>query len=298
MKNRVSELQDAFQSAIKVLKKNKKVLAIFTFGSIVSGDVWEESDIDLFVVYKDNFDEIRDIFSEKKGVPIHGKLLSKDKFIELHNNEGKKGFIRDLLAKSKLIYSKDKDITYIYNSYIYSPNPHVDKWNLVYLGDVIKDLGVCKKYLSINKIYTSYEVLIRLLDGVSKIFLNINGYESTKDSLVMACNLNANIKNIVDNLFNKEINKEIIKDTVQFVDNFIDENILDASKLLIDYLANNKEQLSSYEIYRDELFKEFNIKIENILKELSKRGLIAKDKRLLKDSFGAKIMEENVYFFK
>ena len=52
MAKTVAQLQNAFQSIVNTLKKNKKVLAIFTFGSIISGDVWEGSDIDLFVVYR------------------------------------------------------------------------------------------------------------------------------------------------------------------------------------------------------------------------------------------------------
>ena len=56
--------QKSSEELINMLKTNKKVLAIFAFGSIVSGDLWEGSDIDLFVVYKDNFQEVRDIYSE------------------------------------------------------------------------------------------------------------------------------------------------------------------------------------------------------------------------------------------
>ena len=51
MAKTVLELQNAFQSVVNQIKKNKKVVALFTFGSIVSGDVWEESDIDLFLIF-------------------------------------------------------------------------------------------------------------------------------------------------------------------------------------------------------------------------------------------------------
>ena len=49
----ILKYQKSFQKLINDLKVNKKVLAIFAFGSIVSGDLWDESDIDLFVLYKD-----------------------------------------------------------------------------------------------------------------------------------------------------------------------------------------------------------------------------------------------------
>ena len=53
------------------------------FGSMVTGDLWEESDIDLFVVLNKNMDEIKNIYTEEKGIAVHIKLMSKEKFIQL-----------------------------------------------------------------------------------------------------------------------------------------------------------------------------------------------------------------------
>lgn len=298
MSKSIAELQSAFQAIVKILKKNKKVLAILTYGSIVSGDIWEESDIDLFIIYEGEYFEIRDLFSESEGVPVHAKILCEEKFLELYKSEGKRGFARNLLTKSKLIYSKSEEVTEAYNRARYSDDPYSTKWNLVYLGNVIKDLGVCKKYLINGGINTSYEVLVRVLDGVSKLFINLNGYSSTKDSLAVAMNLDQNIRDIAHNLFNKEISKDILEDTIKKIEMFIDENIINASKLLLEYLYQNKEYISSYEVSKSDKFKEFNIEIEQILKELAKRNLVIKDKRLLRDSNGVKIMGENVYLAK
>ena len=291
----IAELQDAFQHIVKILKRNKKVLAIFTFGSIVSGDVWEESDIDLFVVYEDEYEEIRDLYSESLEVPVHAKILCKDSFLELYKNNRKRGFIRDLLLKSKLVYSKDSDIVDAFNKAIYSVDKNIDKWNLMHLGKIIKDLGVSKKYLRNGGINTSYEVLIRVLKNVSKLFINLNGYVNTKDALSMVINLDENLGEIVNNLFNCEVNKEVLEETISYVDDFLDNNIVNASKFLFDYLYELEEPISSYELNNIEAFKDFKISIDPILKELSKRSLIVKDKRMLRDKLGNKIADECVY---
>ena len=78
--------QKACEKLITTLRNNKNVLTVFAFGSIVNGDLWEESDIDLFVVYKNCFNEIRDIYSEISEIPVHIKVLNKDKFLELYKN--------------------------------------------------------------------------------------------------------------------------------------------------------------------------------------------------------------------
>ncbi|MBE6051992.1 MAG: nucleotidyltransferase domain-containing protein [Clostridium sp.] len=295
MAKTVVELQDAFQSIVNYLIKNKKVLAIFTFGSIVSGDIWEGSDIDLFVVYNSNYPKIRDIYSESKKVPVHTKLLDKEHFIKIYEAEREKGYIRELLIKSKLVFSRDEEISNIYNTARYSLNNNIEKWNLVYLGRVLKDVGVCKKYIANGKVETAYELLIKTLDSFSKLLMNLNGYLVTKDSFAMACNLNNEFKLIVNNLFQDKVNINEIIITVNYINKFLDENIDIAAKSLTDYLKNKNEFVSSYEIKLEKDFEGFNIKIENILKELNSRGLILKDKRILKDFDGISIIKENVY---
>lgn len=298
MSKSIIDYQKSSEKLINVLKVNKKVLAIFAFGSIISGDLWEESDIDLFVVYKDIFEEVRDIYSEVLDIPVHMKVLNKEKFLELYKNDGKKGSIRNLLVSSKIIFSRDEEIESVFNKAKYSLDKYKEMWNLVYLGNVIKDLRVTKKYLHNDSTFTSYEVLIRALDGFAKLFLNLNGYTVSKDAVKMATNLNNKFSMIVENLFNNKCIKENIQNTVDYIEVFLDENINEAAKVLLDYLYDKNEALSSYKIRNSDSFKEFDIKIEDILKELYKRKLIIKETKKLELPSNEKLISENVYSYK
>ncbi|WP_160693070.1 nucleotidyltransferase domain-containing protein [Clostridium sp. C2-6-12] len=298
MSKSIIDYQKSSEKLMNVLKVNKKVLAIFAFGSIISGDLWEESDIDLFVVYKDVFEEVRDIYSEILDIPVHMKVLNKEKFLELYKSDGKKGSIRNLLVSSKIIFSRDEEIESVFNKAKYSLDKYKEIWKLVYLGNVIKDLGVTKKYLHNDSIFTSYEVLIRALDSFAKLFLNLNGYTVSKDAVKMATNLNNKFSMIVESLFNGKCIKENIQTTVDYMENFLDENINEAAKMLLDYLGDKDAALSSYEIKNSETFKEFDIKIEDILKELYKRKLIIKETKKLDLPSNEKLISENVYSYK
>lgn len=297
MSKSIVDYQRSSEKLINVLKVNKKVLAIFAFGSIISGDLWEESDIDLFVVYKDVFEDVRDIYSEILDIPVHMKVLNKEKFLELYKSDGKKGSIRNLLVSSKIIFSRDEEIESVFNKAKYSLDKYKEIWNLVYLGNVIKDLRVTKKYLHNDSVFTSYEVLIRALDCFAKLFLNLNGYTVSKDAVKMATNLNNKFSSIVENLFNNKCIKENIQNAVDYMEFFLDENINEASKVLLDYLYEKNIGLSSYEIKNSEAFKEFDIKMEDILKELYKRKLIIKETKKLDLPANEKLISENVYSY-
>jgi len=213
----ILDYQKSSQKLINVLKVNKRVLAIFAFGSIVSGDLWEESDIDLFVVYKDVFDDVRDIYSEILDIPVHMKVLNKEKFLALYESDGRKGIIRNLLVSSKIIFSRDDEIESVFNKAKYSLDKYRETWNLVYLGNLIKDSRVAKKYLQNYSIFTSYEVLIRALDSFAKLYLNLNGYTVSKDAVKMATNLNNKFNVVVENLFNNKCTKENVQNTVDYI---------------------------------------------------------------------------------
>ncbi|MBN1041309.1 MULTISPECIES: nucleotidyltransferase domain-containing protein [Clostridium] len=291
----ILEYQKSFQKLINDLKVNKKVLAIFAFGSIVSGDLWDESDIDLFVLYKDNFNEIRDVYSEILGIDVHMKLLSKESFLNLYKSDGKKGFARNILLSSKIVFSRDDEITSTFNEARYSLDKHIEKWNLVYLGKLMKDLRVTKKYLHNDSIFTAYEILIRALDSFSKLYLNLNGYTVSKDAVRMATNLNDDFNSIINDLFYEPMSKENIENILLYIERFLELNIVASTKGLLEFLNEKRTFLSSYEIKNDVSFKEFDIKIEDILKELLKRNLVKKDIRKLNIEDSKKLINENVY---
>ena len=290
--------QKASEKLINSLKTNMKVLAVFAFGSIVNGDLWEESDIDIFVVYKDQFYNIRDVHSEILEIPVHMKIICKDKFMELYDNNGKKGEIRNMLTSSKLVFSRDDEIEALFNKAKYSMDKFTGIWNLVYLGKLIKDLGVSKKYLHNDKLVTSFEVLIRALDSFSKLYLNISGYTVSKDAIKMAMNLNNRFNILVENLMQGDLKHEYINDIIEYIGDYLDENISIAARFLLDYLEEKNTYLSSYEIKNDDKFSQFKIKIEDILKELFKYGFIDKKSRKLELPVREKLINENVYAYR
>lgn len=295
MKNIIIEYQKAFNDTMEKLNRNENISAVFTLGSIVSGDMWEESDIDFFVVHKDKFNDVRDIYSEVNNIPVHIKLISKEKFINSYENEGSKGISKSILKFSKMIFSKDEDISVIYNRAIYGEYGYTDEENLEYLSKLIKQINICKKYIQNDRIYTAYEMMIRGLDSFSKLYLSLNGYTVIKDSIGMVVNLDNSFKNILDTRLLSGINKEDIIEVINYIERYIEENILIASKAIIDVLKNSNEFLSSTEIIESFTSLGKGIKIEQVLKKLLSKGIIKKMSKEVLDKDNKFIIDENIY---
>lgn len=295
MKNIIIEYQKAFNEILENFKNNKNVIAVFTFGSIVSGDIWEESDIDFFVIYNFEYDFVRDIYSEIYKIPVHTRVLSKEKFLSSYKEDGSKGTARNILKFSKLVFSRDKDINNLYNRSIYVGDEfnHID--SLEYLSRVIKDVGICKKYIQNGRVYTAYEMIVRSLDSFSKLYLNLNGYTVSKDAIRMVINLNDDFKTLIDEKLFNGVQKENIIDIINYINTYIDKNILKASKVIIDILDDEEEYLSASEIKNKDILRGSNIKLEQILKRLLTKGVVKKKYKEVIDSNGNVIISENVY---
>lgn len=295
MKNIIIEYQKAFNEILENFKSNKDVIAVFTFGSIVSGDIWEESDIDFFVIYNFEYDFVRDIYSEIYKIPVHTRILSKEKFLSSYKEDGSKGTARNILKFSKLVFSRDKDINNLYNRSIYVGDEfnHID--SLEYLSRVIKDVGICKKYIQNDRVYTAYEMIVRSLDSFSKLYLNLNGYTVSKDAIRMVINLNDDFKALIDDKLFNGVQEENIVDIINYINTYIDKNILKASKVITDILNDEEEYLSASEIKNKDILRGSNIKLEQILKRLLTKGVIKKKDKEVIDSNGNVIISENVY---
>lgn len=297
MEKSILQYQRAFNSVVDKLKSNSSVLAAMVFGSMVTGDLWDESDIDFFVITNKEPSEIKNIYTEENDVPVHIKIMSKEKLMQLYESNIRGGFIHRIFASSRLVFSRDMDITNKYNNGRYYPDIDKERWNMVYLGNLLKNISICKKYLHNGGVFTAYSIAVRCIDDYSKLYINLSGYMISKDAMTMTMNLNDEFKKHVEDLFFKENKLEkVIENTIEYLQKAIDKNIKNSTTLLLEFMKKKDGFLSAEDIKNDRLFEGFDISIEDILNELWKKSIIKKDSRDYKPEYGNTIVKENVYF--
>lgn len=296
MNDNIIRYQAAFNNVIHRLKSNESVLAVMVFGSMVTGDLWEESDIDLFVVVDEDI-KVEKIYTQEDDVPIHVKIIDKKNLNKVYEFDLRGGKAHRIFASSRLVFSKDRSISSWYDRGRYYPDVDRERWNLVYLGDIYKYIGVCKKYLKNKGIYTAYSDAVQLIEAFSKLYVNFSGYMISKDVIKMATSLDDNFKIIVDNLFfNKDNVEESINKLIEYINLYLNENIRNITSLLLNYMKERDTFLSSEDISKDGLFKSYSISMEDTLLYLYYKNIIKKQSRKLKNKNDELFLEENVYY--
>lgn len=297
MQKTILQYQKAFNSLMNNLKKNEEVLAVMVFGSLVTGDLWEESDIDLFVVVNNDSYEIKNIYTLEMDIPVHIKLLSKEKFLSLDAEDLKGGFIHRIFASSRLVFSRDIDITERYDSGRYYPDLDRERWNMVYLGKLIKNIGICKKYLFNDGVHTAYVVAVSAIESYAKLYINYSGHMISKDAMSTAMDINPTFKGFAEKLFyNNQDIVSTISETILYLDTEVNENIRDISSVLTSFMKGKDVPLSSSDIQKDETFINYDINMEDILNRLCEKNIIKKDYRIYEVKKDIPLLKENVYF--
>lgn len=296
--NSIANYQNAFNSAIEQLKANESVLAVMVFGSMITGDLWEGSDIDLFVILDDDkLTKIMNVYTEEDGIPVHIKMMSKQRFLQFHEEDLIGGEIHRIFISSRLVFSKDKEVTSRYDIGRYYPDIEREKWNMFYLGELLKSIKICKKYLSLNIIYTAYVIAIKCAENYAKLFVNFSGYMVSNDVMSMAINLNDEYKKYNEKLlFDKKDIVSSINKLIKFIEKDIDLNLKNYTILLTSFLREKDCFLSTEEINDDVLFNNFNIDFEGILNILWKKNIIKKERKQYITKYGKVLLRNNVYY--
>src|SRR3712207_802542 len=293
----IVQYQKAFNNLISRLKCNDKVLAVMVFGSIITGDLWEESDIDLFVILDEPMTDIKNIRIEEEEIPVHIKLMGKNTFIGMHNNSLKGSYMHRIFTSSRLVFSKDNDLTNVYDSGRIYPDMDRERWNMVYLGKVLKEIKVCKKYLHNNSIHTAYVAMAKTIEQFANMYVNLAGYMVSKNAISVAMDLNEEFKNCVKDLFESKENMNVnINNAIKFMENNINCNLKNMASVLLKYMQDKDSLFSGEDIKNDSLFQNFDININEILEKLYEKQIIKRDTRDYRTSSGELLFKENVYF--
>lgn len=291
----IKTYQDAYEIAVNKLVNNSQVIAIVVYGSMVSGDIWEESDIDFLVIAKEK-NRVEHIYSKILNIPIHIYYLSKDTFIDSYENLLKGGTFHKAFFTGKLVYCSDSAIKDIHNSSRFYRDRDRDIRNIEILCNLINSVHYTKKYYVTGKIETAYQWCIEVLTNYARLLMSLNGHITDKDILSFAVSVNNDIEYLFDKLNTDMPLSKKINEILNAVEIFIDYNIQSISTHIIEFLKKSKFPLSSHELKNTSEFMHVDGDLSILLDKLSQMGIIRENTRKCTTYADEYLIDETVYF--
>lgn len=295
MRNLIIEYQKVYQQVTQRMNETKDVLAAFVFGSMVTGDLWENSDIDFFVIYQGEGKGVRNVYSSAEGVPVHFKVMSKEEFMSMKALEVKGSYLHRIFSSSKMVFSKDPDITMRYNNSRFYPEMDRRKWTLSYLGRLIKSIDSTDKFLHNRNLYGAYNSLLESMELYASVYVNSRGYLISKDTIGMVAGLDPEFQERYLYLVSGEDLSEKIISVNKYLKKTIDKEIMEASEVILAYFREKSQPMSAREIIQDDFFNNFDIQMEGILNLLYSKNLLKREYRAVTTPEGSELIKENVY---
>lgn len=287
--------QEAYETAVNKLVNNSQVIAVVVYGSMVSGDIWDESDIDFLVISKDK-NRVENIYSKILNIPIHIYYISKDTFIDSYKNLLKGGTFHKAFFTGKLVYCSDNDIEEIHMSTRFYRDRERDVRNIEILCNLINSVHYTKKYYATGKIETAYQWSTEVLANYARLLMSLQGHITDKDILSFAVSVNSDVENLFNKLNLNVPLKKKISEILSTVESFIDCNIQVISTPVIEFLRKSKFPLSAHELKFTSEFKHIDGDMNILLDKLSQMGIIKENTRKYTTYADEYLIDETVYF--
>lgn len=291
----IKTYQNAYEIALNKFKKNKYVIAVVVYGSMISGDIWEKSDIDFMVITREP-GKTDKIYSKVLDVPVHINYISKSIFVDSYNNTLKGGTFHKAFFMGKLVYCIDEEIKEIHNSTRFYSDRDISIRNIEIFCNLINSVHYAKKFMDTGKYETSFQWCVEVLKNYARVMMNSKGHITDKDILSFAVNMNSKVENIFVTLNDDKPLLGRLNYIIEATEKFIMSNIESISKPLIAFMEQSESPCSASDIQNSSEFKQVDVDINVLLELLSSVGYIKEKNRRYLAKGEEYLIDEIVYY--
>lgn len=288
----------ALQAFVEKIKEDSNIISVFAYGSIVDGELWEKSDIDIWLISKENSKKIYNQYSlVVEDIDFQVELYSRNYFFELVDSTNSQSFFRTVLPKSKLIYSKDKAVENLFNE------EHI-------LGDRDKEENLLKAAIygvvcikKIEKILMlsentllAFGIMLRLVRNLANIEVAYNNQYPCREVENQVLNLNYDFFNeIYVDLVNSKVDAINIKSKLSKCKKYLCDKNDVVFEPIVKWLRTEREVRGVSEI-NEYIKRKYNFSNEG--NELTDTyNWLVENKILIRTSESIKLLDKSKIYF-
>ena len=233
------------------VQEDRHILAGLLCGSLSHDRVWEGSDIDLILIFTDD-QKTKDhsVSLVENDVNIHANVLSRSGFKKWVEGAAANSFTHSLVAKGKLIFSKDPSIDAFLEE-IRTLGSRDSQIQLLNAG-----ASVSYGYNKAQKFFLTrgdldYTALFILYAAtpLAQIEVGLAGELIDREVIPRAVELNPGFFNVVyTDLLNKKKTRKSVAGALSAIEDYMQAHLLDCFRPVLEYLEAEADARSSTDI--------------------------------------------------
>ncbi|MBI3828416.1 MAG: nucleotidyltransferase domain-containing protein [Planctomycetes bacterium] len=252
----VSEQQfaAALDTFVARAKQEPNILAVILGGSMSHDRVWEKSDIDLFLVGKDEKDlkksEGRGFYLVENGINIHASLQTRSRFKQMLERSLQSSFMHSFFAKSRLVFTRDETIREWYDN-IQRLGTKDREIQLLRVGTgVLPILYKAQKWLLVKKDpQYSYVWILHCVTELAKLEVLLDNRITGREVIQQALELNPKFFNaLYTQPMDQKKTAKSVAQALESIDQYLTKKTRVLFQPILDYLSDQGAVRSATEI--------------------------------------------------
>ncbi|MHA2232779.1 MAG: nucleotidyltransferase domain-containing protein [Candidatus Hodarchaeales archaeon] len=250
------EIRQKYETALELfidrMKLDPNILAVYCYGSMMTGEIGEHSDIDLIIVTNDDRNPSGYAVLYENDVCLHADLFNRGEFRRRQQSFRHGGFLHHMLATSKLVYAKeatssitkgDRAIVNIAERDKELEIMRISEW---LLGCFLK---AQKTFYVLQDIEKSLLWFPRLAQFLAHVLLLRNDRIPGRDVLAQARELRNELLNeVITKAFKEVLSEANLEQVLNLIENFLLENREQLFRPIFSYLSEAGDARSVSEI--------------------------------------------------
>ncbi len=243
-----AEVQQTYQTALDTLvekvQRDRNILAAILFGSFSYDQIWEKSDIDLWLIGEDSHTDLHLYDLVEEGVNIHASLVPRSLF--------KRNIWPSSFTRSTLLFSKDASIQGWYEQFT---RDHIGSRDqaaqlLSVATGLLDPLSKAEKWCLVHRDYHySFVHLIRVINELAKIEVILNDEVPGREVLQPALDYYPDFfRAVYTDLMRQPKDAHTIPQAIQQVHQYLDGRTSQLFGLILDHLREAQGVRSTTEL--------------------------------------------------
>jgi RNA polymerase sigma factor (sigma-70 family) len=235
----VALFHEALDSFVAKIKRDRYIVAAILFGSLSHDTVWRKSDIDVYLVARDDKTS-KDFYLIENGVNIHAYLIPRSKFRHAIEGSLQGTFLHSAFALSTLLYTTDESIRAYYDD-VQALGARDRRLRLLTTGGAaLYTLAKAEKWLHTRQdVLYSFLWIMYTVDHLARIEVLLHDEITTREVVPRALCLNPGFFNqIYVDLIQQSKDVATIQRALDRIEEYLDERMTLLFGPILDYLAD------------------------------------------------------------
>jgi len=225
--NTVTLYNQALENFLARVKQDKNIIAAILFGSLATDEVWKKSDIDLFLICRNDKQPERMLYLVKNGVNIHANIINRAQFRKGLESSLDSSIFHSCLATSTLLFTTDESIRDLAEAAGKVGERDRDGTCLRAAGGAICTIAKAEKWLYVKKdIELAFAWTLHTAGSLATIEVLLHGVVTRREVMQQALQVNPKFfKLIYTDLIHGEKTEASMQRVFDAIDDYIDRKI-------------------------------------------------------------------------